>query len=66
MPLIRIRNPWGTFEWKGAWSDNSKEWRLLSEDEIERLGLTFEADGEFWRVSLSCNDPSISILYGYP
>ena len=24
--LLKIRNPWGSFEWKGAWSDKSEMW----------------------------------------
>jgi len=23
---VKIRNPWGSFEWKGDWSDNSQVW----------------------------------------
>ena len=60
--LIRIRNPWGNrwdildtvtnlpipTEWRGAWSDKSKEWQDISEEERESLGLTVESDGEFF------------------
>lgn len=24
--LIKLRNPWGSFEWSGDWSDNSEKW----------------------------------------
>ena len=43
--LLRVRNPWGQGEWKGAWSDGSKEWtpQLLA-----KLNYKFEDDGTFW------------------
>ena len=47
--LVRIRNPWGNEqEWVGAWSDESKEWKMLSNDEKKQYGITFANDGEFW------------------
>lgn len=47
--LIRLRNPHGnSSEWKGAWSDRSDEWNLLSNEERKRLDLVFDDDGEFW------------------
>ena len=24
--LIKVRNPWGDFEWKGDWGDDSELW----------------------------------------
>jgi len=52
--LVRIRNPWGNeVEWKGAWSDNSREWSSVSSDVKQELGLVNDHDGEFW---MSIND----------
>ena len=45
--LIRLRNPWGSYEWKGAWSDGSKEW---DENPLvkARLRPKDKNDGTFW------------------
>ena len=24
--LVKIRNPWGQFEWNKAWNDNDRNW----------------------------------------
>ncbi len=48
-PLIRIRNPWGNdTEWRGAWCDGAREWKYIPAEEKDRLGLTFDEDGEFF------------------
>jgi hypothetical protein len=45
--LLKLRNPWGTFEWKGAWSDGSKEW--AANPSIKReVGYEDIDDGTFW------------------
>ncbi|XP_063288223.1 calpain-6 isoform X1 [Pelobates fuscus] len=46
--MVRMRNPWGSREWRGAWSDESQEWKRVSKSEKEGLGLTVRNDGEFW------------------
>ncbi|KEY68244.1 hypothetical protein S7711_04775 [Stachybotrys chartarum IBT 7711] len=43
--LLRLKNPWGKGEWKGAWSDGSKEW---TPEWMEKLGHRFGDDGDFW------------------
>ncbi|XP_074528860.1 calpain-5-like [Halichoeres trimaculatus] len=48
LPLIRMRNPWGKIEWKGAWSDRSDEWKKVGDMERGNLGIVVEDDGEFW------------------
>ncbi|XP_071102037.1 calpain-1 catalytic subunit-like [Haliotis cracherodii] len=45
--LIRIRNPHGTNEWKGKWSDRSREWQTLAKG-IRRKLRRDRDDGEFW------------------
>ncbi|XP_055875856.1 calpain-9-like isoform X2 [Biomphalaria glabrata] len=46
--LLRLRNPWGRGEWRGAWSDRSPEMAKLSEDLKYRLMYEDKDDGEFW------------------
>ncbi|KAL1891445.1 hypothetical protein Sste5346_007709 [Sporothrix stenoceras] len=43
--LVLLKNPWGRHEWKGAWSDGSKEWTA---DWIQKLNHRFGDDGSFW------------------
>ncbi|KLU88676.1 hypothetical protein MAPG_07661 [Magnaporthiopsis poae ATCC 64411] len=43
--LVLLKNPWGKHEWKGPWSDGSKEW---TPEWLSRLGHRFGDDGAFW------------------
>lgn len=45
--LLKLRNPWGTFEWKGAWSDGSKEW-TANPSITREVGYEDTDDGTFW------------------
>lgn len=43
--IVQLRNPWGDFEWKGDWSDESEKWT----PEIKQMiGFKGEDDGTFW------------------
>ena len=44
--LLRVRNPWGEQEWRGAWSDGSSEWRYIGADQRQRMGVVDREDGE--------------------
>lgn len=45
--LLKMRNPWGNFEWDGAWGDNSPE---MNDPEVrDELEVELAADdGTFW------------------
>ena len=44
--LLNIRNPWGTYEWEGAWSDSDKS--RWTDDAISEIKPVFGDDGTFW------------------
>ncbi|TID20536.1 cysteine proteinase [Venturia nashicola] len=43
--LLKLRNPWGNTEWRGAWSDGAKEW---TPEWMKLLDHQFGDDGVFW------------------
>lgn len=45
--LLHMRNPWGSFEWNGMWSDNSTQWEKYKSI-AEKLNFVAENDGAFW------------------
>ncbi|CAD8099985.1 unnamed protein product [Paramecium sonneborni] len=57
--IIKIRNPWGQYEWSGDWSDKSAKW---THDLIERFQVQQEDDGIFW---MSIKDFITNFQYVY-
>lgn len=45
LKLLKLRNPWGMFEWKGDYSDNSKQW---TKELKEKVNYKNEDDGSFY------------------
>ncbi|KAG7365070.1 calcium-dependent cytoplasmic cysteine proteinase, papain-like protein [Nitzschia inconspicua] len=45
--LLQLRNPWGSFEWKGKWSDNSSMWKKYPSI-AKQLNFEPADDGTFW------------------
>ena len=43
--LLKLRNPWGSDEWKGPWSDGSEQW---TPEWMHELNHRFGDDGMFW------------------
>eukprot|EP01041_Mallomonas_annulata_P004099 gene4099-8154_t len=45
LKLVQIRNPWGSHEWTGDWSDRSPLWTTSLRAEV---GARIDDDGSFW------------------
>lgn len=45
--MVQIRNPWGTGEWQGDWSDKSDLWKK-NPKVAQGVGYTDADDGSFW------------------
>lgn len=50
--LLQLRNPWGSFEWKGKWSDNDSSWsqnpKVAKACKWHASGKGQTNDGLFW------------------
>ena len=46
--LLKLRNPWGTFEWTGAWSDGAPEWKKHKMVKMALRPKFDREDGIFW------------------
>ena len=45
--LLGVRNPWGTFRWKGDWSHSSELWDQR-QDVLDAVNPVFESESEFY------------------
>ena len=43
--IVQVRNPWGSFEWKGDWGDASKIWSDSAKQQVKFVAAD---DGTFW------------------
>lgn len=43
--LVKVRNPWGSYEWKGAWHDKDPKWTNQIKKEV---GFVGGEDGIFY------------------
>ena len=46
--LVQLRNPWGSFEWTGNWSDKSEKWKQYPLVKAEIWPNLSDNDGCFW------------------
>jgi hypothetical protein len=60
--FVVVRNPWGNGEWKGRWSDGSKEWTAEWLPLLATINHSFGDDGQF---VMECKTFYCHPLYAY-
>ena len=53
--FVLVRDPFGSLNWNGPWSDGSKEWTREWLDVLPQLGHSFGAHGQF---VMECIEPA--------
>ena len=46
--LVKLRNPWGKFEWSGNWNDNDRKWDNVDPKVKSNIGYSKQDDGIFF------------------
>ena len=62
--LVCLRNPWGKFEWKGAFSDGSAEFQRVKNDLRKMVDpelVDGQEDGSFWVSAPLCLSLCLSL-----
>jgi hypothetical protein len=65
--LVKVRNPWGSTEWKGDWSDDSPLWE--THPEVQKACRQADGnDGTFWISWGDFNDifNSLYVVHKFP
>ncbi|XP_060848127.1 calpain-A-like isoform X2 [Rhopalosiphum padi] len=63
--LIRLRNPWGKYEWKGPWSDKSAEWLSVPHTKKESIEICNLAPDDLKREQNgTCSTWDLSVFEG--
>lgn len=65
MQLVKVRNPWGTGEWTGDWSDTSSLWTDSIKKKLGIKSLSFKNDGAFWMDWQDFNKQFQLFSFGY-
>ena len=60
--MVRLRNPWGHFSWKGAWSDGSDAWDAVAPALRAEMMPHGAEEGIFW---ISLSDMMTSVLFRF-